>query len=234
MKIQNQKIQRPYYYPMHKTVCFVGHISDYSYNNYDNSKMIQNIASEIEHQHFYHNMSYIIVNGIDPSSLLVCKAIEQLKNDFDNKIEIKAIAFIPFRKSFHLDSIKMEYINTINALYNMIDEIYIVDDTTDNNIIVEKEMIDKSQVLIVYNPTQTNYETKCIEYAKENNKDILEKDFTPEYHVYKITVANSMTCYIKAKSQKDAETKAINLFYERKPEIKTEIDDNATPETTLL
>lgn len=227
------KIQQPYYYPIHKTACFVGYVSDYTYNNNDNSEMIQNIADEIEYQHFYHDMSYIIVNGVNPFNLLVFKAIKQLKEDFDNEIEIKAIAFIPFCKSLHLNSLKIEY---MNSLCDMADEIHIIDDIEKtDDLVVEKEMIDKSQILIAHNPTQTSdYIIKCIEYAKENNKDIVEKDFAPEYHVYKITVADSMTFYIKAKSPKDAEKEAINKFYEREPEVKTEVDDKATPETTLF
>lgn len=230
------KIKQPYYYPMHKTICFVGYVSNYTYNNRGNSEMIQNIASEIEYQHFYHNMSYIIVNNANPFSILVFEAIKQLKEEFDGEIEIKAIVFIPFLESLELNPIKKKYVNT---LCDMADEIYIVDDTErtdeDDDLIVEKAMIDKSQILITHNPTQTNdFTCRCVEYAKENNKDIVEKDFTPEYHVYKITVADSMTCYIKAKSQKDAEKEAINRFYEREPKVKTEIADKATPETTLF
>lgn len=117
----------------------------------------------------------------------------------------------------------------------MADEIHIIDDMkNDDDLIVEKTIIDNSCTLIAHNPTHANSViNKCIDYAKENQKQLIEKDFAP-YHTYRITIANSTT-YIKAKSQTDAEKKAISIFYERnKPDIKTEIDDNATPETTLL
>lgn len=227
------KLKKYYNYPPHKVCCFVGYVSDYNYNNSDNNPMIQNIVDEIYRQYFYCNdISYILVNGPNPFSLIVFKAIEKFKKEFDCKIAIKAIAFISFRKSLNLSPAEKTY---MQELYDMADEIHIIDDMeNDDDLIVEKTMIDNSCTLIAHNPTHVNsFINQCIDYAKDNQKQLIEKDFAP-YHTYRITIANSTT-YIKAKSQTDAEKKAISIFYERnKPDIKTEIDDNATPETTLL